>query len=119
MTLANDSLCDSRDIDSRENGISRFVVRGLAIARKLAHMSRREACPTDMRHRDSSGRHRHRHDDGAAGEAVRPMPRTAQRFGGTGLGLAITRKLGGDVTVASGPSKGSVFTVRLPAGADT
>ena len=46
---------------------------------------------------------------------------TAQRFGGTGL--AITRKLarmmGGDVTVASEPGKGSVFTMRLPAGADT
>jgi PAS domain S-box-containing protein len=48
---------------------------------------------------------------------------TAQRFGGIGLGLAITRKLarmmGGDVTVTSEPSKGSVFAVRLPVGADT
>jgi signal transduction histidine kinase len=51
-------------------------------------------------------------------EFIQADTSTAQRYGGTGLGLAITRKLarmmGGDVTVASEPGKGSVFTVRLP-----
>jgi CheY-like chemotaxis protein len=43
---------------------------------------------------------------------------TASKYGGTGLGLAISKMfcemMGGVITVASTPGKGTAFTVRLP-----
>ena len=44
---------------------------------------------------------------------------TSSKYGGTGLGLAISRTfcemMGGEITVASEPGVGTVFTVQLPA----
>ena len=48
---------------------------------------------------------------------------TTRKYGGTGLGLVISQRfcqmMGGDITVANAPGKGSVFTVRLPASAES
>src|SRR5262249_36088108 len=51
-------------------------------------------------------------------EFSRASSKPARKYGGTGLGLVISRKfcqmMGGDITVASEPGKGSTFTIRLP-----
>jgi len=43
-----------------------------------------------------------------------------RKYNGTGLGLAISKKfcqmMGGDITVASEPGRGSRFSIRVPAG---
>jgi signal transduction histidine kinase/ActR/RegA family two-component response regulator len=48
---------------------------------------------------------------------------TTRKYGGTGLGLTICRQLtelmNGDISVASEPGQGSVFTVRIPFGRPT
>lgn len=71
--------------------------------------------------------------DTGSGIAPEHLPRIFDRLyridtarsrdhGGSGLGLAIVKRLaallGGDVSVVSTPGEGSIFTVRLPAGAE-
>jgi signal transduction histidine kinase len=49
-------------------------------------------------------------------------PSRAHDTAGSGLGLSIVKAIvqrhGGTVTVSSAPERGSIFTIRLPAGSD-
>ncbi len=54
-------------------------------------------------------------------EAFRQVdPSPTRRYGGTGLGLTISRRftemMGGSLSVASTPGRGTTFTVRIPCG---
>jgi signal transduction histidine kinase/DNA-binding response OmpR family regulator len=48
---------------------------------------------------------------------------TTRKYGGTGLGLAITKRfsemMGGSISVESEPGRGTTFTIRLPADAES